>query len=314
MTAGPLTALRPADAAARLRRFQKPAASAGLLLVTLIWGSAFVVMKTSMDHIPPTYLLACRFSVAALGMAALFFRQLRAVTRSELLGGAAAGAFLFISYYFQTYGLKYTTAGKNAFITTFYVMIVPFLSWALIRVRPRARHLAAAFLALAGLALLSLNGDRTVQSGDVLTLICSFCFAAHMVLLERITENGNPVRLTAVQMASAALCAWVVAAATEGTLDLRIFREAGMLSSILYLGLFSSMLCFLLQTAGQKYVSASAASILLSFESVFGMAFSVLLLDERLTARMLCGCALMFAAAVLAELTPPGKPDPEKSK
>ena len=102
----------------------KVLASASLLFVTIIWGSAFVVMKNSMDAITPTYLLAYRFTIAALGMATLFWKQIRGMSMQEFKCGALAGLFLFISYYFQTYGLKYTTASKNAFITTLYVVIV----------------------------------------------------------------------------------------------------------------------------------------------------------------------------------------------
>ena len=144
----------------------KVLASASLLFVTIIWGSAFVVMKNSMDAITPTYLLAYRFTIAALGMAALFWKQIRGMSMQEFKCGALAGLFLFISYYFQTYGLKYTTASKNAFITTLYVVIVPFLAWAVNHVRPKANNLIAAGFAVVGLALLSLKGDLSVNFGD----------------------------------------------------------------------------------------------------------------------------------------------------
>ena len=150
----------------------KVLASASLLFVTIIWGSAFVVMKNSMDAITPTYLLAYRFTIAALGMAALFWKQIRGMSMQEFKCGALAGLFLFISYYFQTYGLKYTTASKNAFITTLYVVIVPFLAWAVNHVRPKANNLIAAGFAVVGLALLSLKGDLSVNFGDFLTLVC----------------------------------------------------------------------------------------------------------------------------------------------
>ena len=159
----------------------KVLASANLLFVTIIWGSAFVVMKNSMDAITPTYLLAYRFTIAALGMAALFWKQIRGMSMQEFKCGALAGLFLFISYYFQTYGLKYTTASKNAFITTLYVVIVPFLAWAVNHVRPKANNLIAAGFAVVGLALLSLKGDLSVNFGDFLTLVCGICFAVHMI-------------------------------------------------------------------------------------------------------------------------------------
>ena len=288
-------------------------ASASLLLVTIIWGSAFVVMKTSLDSIRPSYLLACRFSVAALALAVIFRKKVMTMSAREFRCGAVAGVLLFISYYFQTYGLKYTTASKNAFITTLYVILVPFLHWIISRIRPSAHNMAAAVIAVAGLALLSLEGDLTINYGDFLTLICSIGFALHLICLDRYTAFSDPIRLTVMQMAGAAVCSWIVAFFTEGTFSPSVLLERGVLVSVLYLGLASSMLCFLLQTVGQKYLSAATSSILLSFESVFGLVFSVIFLREALTGRMLAGCALMFLAAILAECTPAegkGKTDP----
>lgn len=282
-------------------------ASAGLLLVTVVWGSAFVVMKNSMDVIKPTYLLAYRFTIAAIGLIIIFRKQVKTMTWADLNCGALLGFFLFISYYFQTYGLKYTTASKNAFITTLYVIIVPFLHWFFNKVRPTKNNISAACIAVVGLALLSLKGDLTVNFGDFLTFICGFCYALHMVFIDRYTICYDPIKLTVVQMASCSVFSWMVASLFEGPCDLSAFADKGILNSVLYLGLISSMLCFLLQTVGQKYLSASTSSILLSFESVCGLAFSVAFLKEPVTPRMLLGCALMFAAAILAERTPSKK-------
>ncbi len=284
----------------------KALASASLLFVTIIWGSAFVVMKNSIDVISPTFVLAYRFTIAALGMMILFWRQIRGISKQELRCGALLGVFLFISYYFQTYGLKYTTASKNAFITTLYVVIVPFLGFVINHVKPKLNNSIAAVLAVVGLALLSLKGDMTINFGDFLTFICGICFAVQIIFLEKYTKYCTPIRLTVMQMASAAICSWIIAILTEGPFKPEVFMLPGVTVSMLYLGLFSSMICFLLQSIGQKYVSASTSSILLSFESVFGLVFSVWLLHEELTVKMLIGCALMFVAAILAELNPGG--------
>lgn len=279
-------------------------ASGGLLLTTIIWGSAFVVMKHSIDVIPPTYVLAYRFTIASLGMLVLFWKQVKAMKKQEFASGFFLGLLLFISYYLQTYGLKYTTASKNAFITTLYVILVPFLHWILNRVRPTRNQLLAAVLAVIGLALLSLKGDLTINYGDFLTLLAGISFAVHIVFLDRYTAEYDPIRLTVMQMAGAAVCSWLVAVLSEGACDLRGLADLGTAGSILYLGLASSMLGFLLQTVGQKYLEAGTSSILLSFEAVFGLFFSVLFLHDPLTVRGLIGCTLMFTAAILAEYQP----------
>lgn len=282
-------------------------ATLGLLLVTVIWGSSFVVMKTSIEALTPTYLLAFRFTIAAVGLTIVFWKKVKTITVKEMKYGGILGLFLFVSYCLQTYGLKYTTASKNAFITTLYVIIVPFLHWFFNKVRPQKKNVIAAVIAVTGLALLSLRGDLTVNFGDVLTFLCGITFALHMVFVDRYTSVCHPVKLTVIQMVSCAVFAWIVAVLFEGSCDISVFAGRGVLLSVLYLGLVASMLCFLLQMVGQTYLSPNTASILLSFEAVTGLIFSVIFLQEVVTVRMLTGCGLMLFAAILSEYTPSGK-------
>ena len=255
-------------------------ASLGLILTTMIWGFAFVVMKNSVDLIPPTYLLAIRFSMSAVLLALLFHKNLFAADRQTILCGAILGIFLCLSYQFQTYGLKYTTASKNAFITTLYVIIVPFFYWIVSKKRPTGRNIAAAFIAVIGLALLSLQGDLTINFGDFLTLVCGLMFAIHMVFIDKFTEHHDPIALTVIP----------------------VLANQSLIVGLLYLAVFSTTVSYLLQNIGQKYLSASTSAILLSLESVFGTLFSVIFLKDVLTGKMLVGCALMFAALILSEL------------
>ncbi len=281
-------------------------AGSGLILTTIIWGSAFVVMKNSVDFISPCYLLALRFSIAAVCMTAVFWPQNRKMSRKDLRCGAILGVFLFISYLFQTYGLKYTTASKNAFITTLYVIIVPFLHWIFNGKKPAVRNIGAALIAVLGLGLLSLEGDFSINLGDFLTLICGLFFAVHIVFIDRYTETLSPVRLTTVQMAASAALGWILAPFLEGSPDLSILNGS-LMTGLLYLGICSTMVGFLLQTAGQKYLTPNTSSILLSFESVFGLVFSVIFLGDPITVKLLAGCALMFAAVIISEYRPKKK-------
>lgn len=290
----------------KFKRKTKLLAIAGLLITTMIWGGAFVVMKNSVDVIPPTWLLAVRFTIAAVGLALVFHRRLAGLDRSTFTRGLILGFILETAYLLQTYGLKYTTASKNAFITTLYVVIVPFLNWAINRRRPGFSHIAAALLAIVGLALLSLQGDLSIQLGDFLTLLCGIAFAFQMTFISRFTKDRDPIVLTVLQIASAAVFSWILAPFLDGAFDFTVLLDTSLILGLLYLGLFSTMLCFLLQNVGQKFLNANAASVLLSTESVFGTLFSVIFLKEVLTGRMIIGCVLMFAAVLLAQLTPRG--------
>lgn len=276
-------------------------AAAGLIFTTIIWGSSFAVMKNSLDILPPAYLLAIRFSMAAICLVAVFIKKIKKMSKQDLLYGSILGIFLFLAYLFQTYGLKYTTASKNAFITTLYVILVPFLHWKINHTKPKQNNITAAVFAVAGLGLLTLEGDLSVNPGDLLTFLCGVCFAVHIVYIERYTVKHDPIVLTVVQITVCAVLNWCAAPLLEGRLDLKQMNGNLMLS-LMYLAVLCTMLGFLLQNVGQKYLAPGITSLLLSFESVFGLIFSVILLGERLTVKLMAGCVLMFAAVLISEV------------
>jgi len=254
--------------------------SLGLLLAAVIWGFAFVVVKNSLDLIPPIYMLAFRFTLAAAALTLIMLPKLRNLTRRDWTSGAVLGFFLFTAHAVQTIGCQYTTAGKNAFLTTIYVIIVPFLHWIMNRKRPSGYAMAAAMIAVVGIGLLSLQGgDAGVNIGDVLTVICGFLFAVHIVYIDRYTELQDPIILTVMQMIFAAIFSWILAPICDGGFPAAAFQSE-VVTGMLYLGLLSTMVGFLLQNVGQKYTAPSTASLLLSFESVFGVLFSVIFLQE----------------------------------
>ena len=281
-------------------RHTQALAACGLLLTALIWGFAFVVVKNSLDLIPPIYMLAFRFTIASAALALILFRRLRRITRRDLQSGASLGVFLFAAYALQTIGCQYTTAGKNAFLTTIYVILVPFLHWLINRRRPDRYVIGGALLAMVGIGLLSLQGEGGIALGDLLTLLCGIFFAVHIVYIDRYTLAQDPAILTVLQLATAAVLSFFLAPLIDGPFPAQALHPEAV-TGMLYLGLLSTMLGFLLQNVGQKYTTPSTASLLLSFESVFGVLFSTLFLHEAMTARMLLGCLLMFIAVLLVE-------------
>ena len=274
--------------------------SAGLLLTALIWGFAFVVVKNSLDLVDPIYMLAFRFSIAAVGLSVIFVKRLKRIDLAILKSGFILGALLFAGYAFQTIGCKYTTAGKNAFLTAVYVVIVPFLHWLINRQKTGRLHIIAAIIAVAGIGLISFQGDWSVNIGDLLTLICGLAYATHIVFIEKYTARQDPVLLTILQLGFAAAMSWLLAPVMEGGFPQGALRP-DIIASMLYLGLLSTMLAFFLQNVCQKYTSPSTAAILLSTESVFGVVFSVIFLSEQIPVRMAAGCTLIFAAIIMAE-------------
>lgn len=279
-------------------------ASIGLLLTAAIWGFAFVVVKDSLDYVGSVYMVAIRFSIAAIGLAVIFFKKLKKIDKKHLLMGGVTGLFLFLAYLVQTIGCFYTTAGKNAFLTTIYVILIPLIGWPLYKKRPHWHVFVAAILSLTGIGLLALGGnDLTgINKGDVLTLICGLFFALHILWTEKCNKEGcDTIIITMLQFAFAAIFAWFLAPFMDGPFPLAAVKTPKVIVSMLYLGLFSSMVCFSLQNIGLKYVQSSLASLFLSFESVFGVLFSTIFLHEQLTLRMGLGCVLIFCAILIAE-------------
>ena len=271
----------------------------GLLSAACIWGFAFVIVKDSLDYVPAIYMLAFRFTVAAVALALIYGRKLRQLDAAYWKNGAILGLFLFLAYAFQTVGCDYTTAGKNAFLTTVYVILVPLLSWPLKRQRPGWYVFAAAGMSLAGIGLLALknepvNGVLSMNFGDLLTLICGFFYAVHILFTARYDERQDPILLTVIQFICAALFSWVASPLLDGAFPVKAILNPHVLGSMLYLGIFSTMIAFVLQNVCLKYVASSIAALFLSMESVFGVLFSSVFLHERMTSRMFVDVAYVL--------------------
>lgn len=269
-----------------------------LLGAALIWGSSFFVMKNAVAGVPVLMLLGIRFTVGCALLCALFPRRLKKLNKKHLSHGALVGALLLAAYIAQTFGLKGTTPGKNAFLTAVYCVLVPFMNWAVVRREPTVWNWLAAVMCLGGIGLVSLNEALTVNMGDALTLLGGVFFAAHMVAVSRFGEQEDPVLLTAVQFGMAALCSWALSLATE--MPPSSFPENAWVE-LIYLSVFATTIALLLQNVGQSVTPAAPASILLSLESVFGVLFSMIFYHEQVTMRLWAGFGLIFAAVLVSE-------------
>ena len=280
--------------------------SVGLLLAAAIWGFAFVIVKDSLDYIGAVWMLAFRFTIAAVALALLYCRKLKNLTKRAWIHGGLLGLYLFLAYLLQTIGCDYTTAGKNAFLTTIYVFFIPLFLWILSKSRPAWYVFLCAVMSITGIGLLALGtGDNgAVNLGDILTLVCGIFYAIHIIFTEKYDAEHDPILLTVLQFVFAAAFSWIFAPLLDGAFPIEQIQNLRVLGSMLYLGLLSTMVCFVLQNVGLKYLPSAWASLLLSFESVFGVLFSTILLHEKITVRMGIGCALIFLAVVLAQILP----------
>lgn len=267
----------------------------------IVWGSSFFVIKGAVDYLPPATLQAMRFSIGALVLGALFWKKVKRLTRRDWLRGALVGACLGAASLVQNVGIQDTTPGKNAFLTCVYCVIVPFMFWGIRGKRPQARRFVAAFLCLLGIGMVSLTERFTIGRGDLLTLIGGVLYACHIVAIATAGEDIDPIALSVMQFASAAVLSWVYALLVEGSpasFDWSVWPQ------VLYLALASTTLGYLLQVIGQKHASPAAASLILSLESVFGVLFSVLFYGEQMTGRLVLGFAVIFLSVLISEIEP----------
>lgn len=281
-----------------LKKLAKPL----LILAPIIWGTSFVVMKHSLDAFTPFYLLAFRFTAAAVVLGLVFWKSWRVMDREYLKAGFIIGTMLFLAYAFQTFGLDRTTSGKNAFLTAVYCVIVPFLYWIIARRRPDKWNVLAALICVVGIGMVSLSNDSgalSVNMGDLLTLVGGFFFAAHIVAVNKYAEGRDIFLITTLQFAFFGAWSWV------GAL---LFREpfpgslsGGTIFGMVYLVIFSSCGALLFQNIGQKYTAPATAAVILSLEAPFGVLASIFVGEETLNPVMILGFVLIFVAVICSE-------------
>ena len=276
-------------------------ADAILVLTAFIWGTGFVVMKNTVDSVPPAAIIAIRYTIAAGLTALMFRRQLKGLTREDVRRGALVGLLLSSAYIVQTIGLSMTTAGKNAFLTTVYVLLVPFGCRVVFKDKLNKRNFIAAAMMLAGIGCLSLDGESGgLNLGDLLTIACGVLFAAHIMAVERCQRKTDTYALIVLQFAFSAMFALIYSLLFERGMPMTM--EMSTVGGLLYLAVFSTTIAMSLQNIGQSMAPSSHAAILLSLESVFGALASWLVLGETLTGMMVAGFAIIFAALVINSL------------
>lgn len=276
-----------------------------LLLGSMVWGVAFVAQSAGMNYIGPYTFTAVRSAVAALGMIALIplFDRMGVSKKPadpKLLwrAGLLLGVVMMIATNLQQIALVTTSAGKAGFITSLYIVFVPIFGL-FIRRRPHFMLWFCVLLAIAGLYFLSIRGDFTISSGDLLVLISAVFFAVHILIADYFVPKVDVIRLNCIQFAvTAVLSAGPMMVLEQPSLP--AISDAWL--TILYAGLFSGCVAYSLQLFGQRRVEPTTASLLLSPESVFSALAGWLILGQTLTGRELFGCALVFLAVVSSQL------------
>jgi drug/metabolite transporter (DMT)-like permease len=288
-----------------------------LLLTAMIWGLAFVAQDVAMNDMGPFTFNAVRMALAVLVLLPSVklldrvakkrnpgreVQNLRTMTKEQkrqlLTGGVVCGLVMAAGVSLQQYGLLYTSPGKAGFITTLYIVLVP-VTGIFFKHRVRLMIWGAVALSTVGLFFLSVTENLTIGLGDVLVLLCAFCFTGHILLIAHYSPRTDGVRLSLIQFIVADVIFILL------TLLFEQPRLGDILAgwvSIVYAGVFSCGIAYTLQIIAQRDAPPTVASLLMSLESVFAVLAQWVILGDLLLPRELLGCLLMFGGIVIAQI------------
>lgn len=290
-----------------------------LALAAVIWGSSFVAQTTGAEHVGPFTFIAMRSLLGSVALLPVIFsmdaikkktkpEQYKKMTKKDysllLGGGTACGVVLFAASSLQQLGIDGgTPPGNAAFITALYILLVPIFSMFLgKKIRPVVW--ACVLVSIGALYLLCVKENSTVHGSDFYVLACAFCFAIHIMVIDKVSPKLDGVRLSSFQFFIAGIIALIPMLLFE-----KVSLEALWLAapSIAYSGIMSSGVAYTLQILGQQKTEPTIATMIMSLESVFGVLTAMVVLSQVPTLREAAGCVLMFAAIIVAQL-------PEKKK
>lgn len=272
-----------------------------LLGCALIWGSTFVIIKDATNTMSSAFINAARFTIASIILFVVFFKRIKNITRQELKHGIIMGVFLFGGYYLQVMGMEYgSTAGKCAFLSATFCVMVPFLSWAVFKRKPDKYSVVAAIMCVVGVALVSVEKGAKITIGDGIILVSTFFYAINIMLTAEFSNiDGNDSTILAfLQIVVVAVLGWIAVISRQ---EIPQVYTASAVLGVAYLGVFATALCLLVQVIALENINSTSASIILSLESVFGVIISILFYNEILTPKLFAGFTVIFIGIIICE-------------
>lgn len=282
-----------------------------LLLAAAIWGYGTVCVKSAVSEVDPFWLVGIRFFSAGVVLCIVFAPSIVKACKSgrlrRYLGvSAILGAVMIFAYMTNALGITDTTAANSSFLTALYCVLVPFMAWGFMRKRPSVYNVVAAIICVLGVGLVSFAGQQsfTLRWGDAVTLGSAVLFGLQITLTSKLADGIDMKAATPIMFLIGGSIAFACAAMVSEPPAIEVFYDMDMIATLVYLVLFATCAALLLQNIGLSKVAPASGSLLLSFESVFGVIFSVICLGEILTPTMVFGFALIFAALVVSEWLP----------
>lgn len=273
----------------------------GLIIVTIFWGFGFPALKIVGDYFPTFYMIGFRFGIASIILFALFFKRVRLIHKKLIKSGLILSVILFLTYIFATVGIRYTTSARASFFSCLSVLIIPFLLRIFLKIKITKKTIISVIVCIVGLFLISYTKGMglAIGSGDIICILCSFCYAAHVVITGVLAGDNDAALLTMIQMGFVSVFAFIIAILTE-----EFPRNPSALSvgTLMFLGVFGSALAFYLQTECQKFISSARVGVIFSLEPVCGVLASYLVLGDSLGKSGILGGICVFLALIYQEV------------
>lgn len=272
-----------------------------MLMATLLWGSSFVVTKGAADDIPIAFLIAVRMFLSTVILSIICCKSFKFINKATIFCGLILGIFYAGGMILQTYGVKYTNAGRTSFLSSASCIVTPFLEWMILKNKPKFKSLLAAMVCVVGIGLVALNERFRIDSGDLYTLAGSVCFGMELVLFSCFMKNNDGMLLNIFLIFFAGVFSAVISLFTE-TIPLSFSNST--IYAVLYLGIACTGIPLAFQAIAQKSLKPSVITVIIGFEAIFASVLSTLVLNETFSTKCLIGFALIFASVFVSIIEP----------
>lgn len=270
-----------------------------LFIVTFFWGSSYILTKFALGVLQPFSLTALRFIIAFAVSALVFYKRIINADKTTIKYALVLAAILFVIFVTQSFGLQYTTASNAGFLMSLAVVFIPVFAHFFLKQKVERKVVIGVCIAPIGIALLTLNSQLSINSGDLLCILCALLSAIHVVVMEVFTRRVDSVALGILQLGFAGLFSTVFSLFTETA---RLPDTALSWGAILALSILCTAFGYVVQATAQQHTSATHAGLIFSLEPVFSAIFGFILLGEVLSIRGYMGGAILLLSVLIAEI------------
>ncbi|MBN2891043.1 MAG: DMT family transporter [Bacteroidales bacterium] len=272
-----------------------------IVLVTIVWGSTFFIVKDTVDSVNEYFIVYGRMLIATIPMLifVLIKKPKLLLDKKAIINGSILGFLLVATYISQTIGLKFTSSGHSAFITGIAVILVPIIMFFIFKSKFQKSDILSFIIVVIGLFLLTYDFETKFNKGDLITLICAISAGFHIVFSGRFVKKSDPLALITYQFISGTILSFIGAAIVGFE---SVSLSTNSIYAILYLGLFGTLFCYFVSVWVQKYVSSVRVALIFSLEPVFAAFFGYLALNEKLNEKEITGMFLILSGVIMYQV------------